>query len=162
MLLLCRVRLHYVCRALHGSPRASSSLPWCNLPNGPSYADKPWFRIAGGRSKPRHQPLPGQTEKASCWGQTNREIQTSKSCPGDWKSSRLRDTGVNKNQKVTERWRDMVGAQRRGPYPGPRKRGRLPGMLASVFIKQMQKITYLKGLEVLRFLWKIKTLFILA
>lgn len=54
------------------------------------------------------------------------------------------------------------GSTAQGPYPGPGKLGRLPGMLTSVFMKQMQKIMYLKGLEVLRFLWKIKTLFILA
>lgn len=125
----------------------------------PSYSDKPCLCFPGGRSKRLHQAPPGQAVKVSCWGQTNREIQTSNSCPGDRESSRVRDTGVNKNLKVLLSW----GWQSRVSWEGGRHWGSgLPRpqvarkasqeCLLLDFIKTIEKIMYLKGPEVLRFL----------
>lgn len=92
------------------------------------YSEEPWSCLAGGRSKPLHQALPGQAEKQKrpvAGDKMHREIQTSKPCPGDRKSCGLWAGEAKKGRSPAGQGPTGQGlsaeldAQSRAAYPGP-------------------------------------------
>ena len=71
----------------------------------PTFPPVIFLRTLGSPDKPPVMPRwRGIKARAPDTARSSRKGQTLKSCPEGWKSSRLRDTGVNKDQTVLPSW----------------------------------------------------------